>query len=194
MLTILLSYLLAKNGENSPEACKRGWFSAVNSLVFFALGAGLTVLIKQSLAILIVGQEAFPQFMQNLTVYMTPRPDTSGFLSGYGSVLSKLFRESDILTYGNAGAAEMLLVSAGLAWVAAASLALLRRDVVGCSDTLALLVGAGSIALWAALLPTHTHGHAFFMSRILIVPYSLGWAALAQQLVSAFEARSSRRL
>jgi hypothetical protein len=52
------------------------------------------------------------------------------------------------------------------------------------SDLLAFAMGAVVIVSWVLLFQKHTSVHSGFIVRILIVPISLGWAALAWQLIS----------
>jgi hypothetical protein len=43
----------------------------------------------------------------------------------------------------------------------------------------AFILSVSIIIVWVALLSSHTIQHSFFMSRMLLVPVSLGWAALS---------------
>jgi hypothetical protein len=70
----------------------------------------------------------------------------------------------------------------------AASLALHRPRPLPLSDLMVFAAGASVVFGWVLVFPNHTFIHAGFMVRIMIMPISLGWAALAWQLSARGEA------
>jgi hypothetical protein len=72
-----------------------------------------------------------------------------------------------------------------LAWLTAGYLAFRRAGRWAWSDLLAMAAGAGIVAAWALLFQTHTTLHKFWMVRMLIVPLSMGWGAVAWQLATS---------
>jgi hypothetical protein len=92
--------------------------------------------------------------------------------------------EGYVLTYGSRPAAVLLYAAGVLAWLTAGYLAFRRPARRASSDLLALAAGVGIVVVWTLTFQTHTTIHKFWMVRMLIVPLSMGWGALAWQLVT----------
>jgi len=192
--TAYLMGRLRPEPENEPA---RAWRFALAGLLAFGLGVALTVLIKQILAVAIVGPDAARSFVEYLHRYINPSPGAA--LRHFGkawtspddpliwSSLKALYAvvsQGYVLAYGShAGAIALYAVSA-LAWLAAGYLALRRRMKGAASDFLGLAAGGAIILAWALAFQTHTTIHKWWMVRMLIVPLSFGWGALAWQLIS----------
>jgi hypothetical protein len=86
--------------------------------------------------------------------------------------------------YGSRPAAVLLYAAGALAWLTAAYLAFRRPARWASSDLLALAAGAGIVVVWTWSFQTHTTLHKFWMVRMLLVPLSMGWGALAWQLIT----------
>ena len=179
-----LSYLLASAEETDTTRKRHAWSAAIVSVAFLATGALVVILVKQGLAIAVLGSDAYFEFMNKLAVHMdtfSGRP--SHMMSFLITPIEILFEWKFILTYGNELLGKALLASAGLSWLTAAVIVAVRRDRQRFSNMAALIVAAMSVVAWVALLPNHTSVHGAFMVRILIVPIALGWTAFALQLV-----------
>jgi hypothetical protein len=77
----------------------------------------------------------------------------------------------------------VLYAASVLSWLAAAYLALRGRARWARSDLLACASGGAVVLAWACVFQTHTTIHKWWMVRMLIVPLSFGWAAVAWQLI-----------
>jgi len=191
------AYLIARARPEPDDQPRAAWRFALAALMAFALGAVLTVVIKQILAVAIVGPEALSSFLEYLKRYVNPSPSAS--LRHFGETWSSPHRsivwsslkaisvvlgQGYILTYGIRTAALFLYAAGGLAWVTAGYLAFRRRARWASSDLLAMAAGAAIIVAWTLSFQTHTTLHKFWMVRMLLVPLSLGWGALAWQLIT----------
>jgi hypothetical protein len=180
-----IAYLIMAMRLHDENWPLQAWFFATTGEIAFALGAIITVVIKQILALLIIGSSALSSFVTNLVLYTTM--PVSRYENAVGSFLMPfvaLLRNGVVLAYGSKLGAIVLYVATALAWLAAGWLAVRKNGARPVSDFLAFGVGAAVIAGWVMLLPTHTIMH-FFMARILVVPIALGWGALAWQLQAA---------
>jgi hypothetical protein len=193
--TLYLIARLRPEPENEPS---RAWRFALAGLLAFALGAALTVIIKQILTAAVVGPYAVRDFLEYLHRYINPAPGASlrhfgkSWASPQDSLIwstlkavRALLGEGYILAYGSRQGAIALYAASALAWFAAGYLALRTRTRRASSDFLAFAAGAGIILAWICAVQTHTMLHKFWMVRMLIVPLSLGWGAVAWQLIAA---------
>lgn len=192
-----VAYLVARTRPEPDERPAEAWRFAVAALAAFVLGAVLTVAIKQVLALLIVGPEAVSSFLEYLKRYVNPSPSAS--LKHFGETWSSPHRsivwsslkaiwvvlgEGYVLTYGSRPAAALLYAAGALAWLTAGYLAFRRPARGASSDLLALAAGGGIVVVWTWTFQTHTTLHKFWMVRMLLVPLSMGWGALAWQLIT----------
>jgi hypothetical protein len=192
-----MAYLVARTRPEPDDQPGEAWRFAVAALVAFGLGAVLTVAIKQILAVAIVGPEAGSSFLEYLKRYVNPSPSASlkhfgeTWASPDGSIVGSSLKsiyvvlgEGYVLTYGSRSAAVLLYAAGALAWLTAGYLAFRRPARWALSDLLALAVGAGIVVAWTWSFQTHTTLHKFWMVRMLLVPLSMGWGALAWQLIT----------
>jgi uncharacterized membrane protein len=143
----------------------------------FVLGAAATVLVKQGLALGLVGEGAAGSFLKHLRLWMSaPEPSrhVPGILKPYVGLLS----QSSTLTFGSRPAGFAVIAAAAVAWVVAAVRGWRRRDSSARGDLLILLGAALVPIVWVLLLPNHTYVHAWLMVRLLVVPISLAPVAL----------------
>jgi hypothetical protein len=190
------AYLVARARPEPNDQPREAWRFAVAALMAFVLGAVLTVVIKQILAVAIVGPEAWSSFLEYLKRYVNPSPAASS--RHFGETWSSPHRslvwsslkaiyvvvgEGYVLTYGSRPAAVWLYAASALAWLAAGYVAFRTPARWASSDVLALAAGAGIVVAWTLSFQTHTTLHKFWMVRMLLVPLSLGWCALAWQLI-----------
>ncbi len=160
---------------------KEQWLTSIRALTAFGLGAGLTVVLKLLLSVAVFGPGALDSFVSNFVYYARPASSDAPlptFLLPFG----RLYRKGTTLTYGSEVGAQLLFASAVGSWVASALLVALRRRPRSTDDLLAPLTGVLIVIIWIMLFQTHTFGHAVFMVRMMIVPISLGWTAVAWQL------------
>ena len=192
-----MAYLMARARPEPDDQPAEAWRFAVAALVAFVLGAVLTVAIKQILAVAIVGPEALNSFLEYLQRYVNPSPSASlrhfgeTWSSPHGSIVWSSLKsiyvvlgEGYVLTYGSGPAAVLLYAAGVLAWLTAGYLAFRRPTRWASSDLLALAAGAGIVVVWTWSFQTHTTLHKFWMVRMLLVPLSMGWGALAWQLIT----------
>jgi hypothetical protein len=78
----------------------------------------------------------------------------------------------------------LLYVAGALAWLSAAYLAFRRATRSASSDLLAMAAGVAIVVAWTLSFQTHTTIHKFWMVRMMLVPLSMGWGALAWQLIA----------
>lgn len=191
-------YLIARSRPAPDDAPREAWRLALTAAAAFALGAVLTVAIKQILALLIVGPESLGSFMEYLERYVNPSPKASlrhfgeTWASAHDSILWSSVRalyvvlgQGYVLTYGSPGAALLLYAAGGVAWAAAAYLTWRSSTRWATSDLLAMAAGTAIVIGWALLFQTHTTLHKFWMVRMALVPLSMGWGALGWQLIAS---------
>jgi hypothetical protein len=196
-LLLPMVYLTARLRPEPDDDPARAWRSALAGLVAFALGGALTILIKQALVAAIVGPAPLRTFLQYLRRYVNPSPEASlahfkqSWAASDDSLIWSTVKsfyvvmgEGFVLTYGNQAAALVLYAAAALAWLAAGYLAFHKPARVALSDFLAFAAGASIVIFWTWSFQTHTTLHKFWTVRMLIVPLSLGWGALAWQLIT----------
>ena len=191
------AYLIARTRPEPDDRPREAWRFAFAALMAFVLGAVLTVVIKQILAVAVVGPEALASFLEYLKRYVNPSPSAS--LQHFGETWSSPDRslvwsslkaiyvvlgEGYVLTYGSRSAAALLYGAGVLAWLTAAYLAFRRAGRWASSDLLAMAAGAGIVVVWALTFQTHTTLHKFWMVRMMLVPLSMGWGAVAWQLTT----------
>jgi hypothetical protein len=196
-LLLVIVYLVARLRPEPDNEPSRAWRFALAGLLAFTLGAALTVIIKQILTAAIVGPYAVRDFLEYVHRYINPSPGAS--LRHFGKTWSSpqdpllwstlkavraLLGEGYVLTYGSRQGAIGLYAASALAWLAAGYLTLRTRTRSASSDFLAFVAGAGIILAWICAVQTHTMLHKFWMVRMLIVPLSLGWGAVAWQLIT----------
>jgi hypothetical protein len=172
------------------------WRHAIASLLAFIVGAGLTVALKQVLALMLTDAPALSLFTDSLIGYRSGTSDKNWLLGRLSGVLA-LLTESSTLTFGSTTEAIALWIAVSAAWCGAFFLARHRKDRQrSLSDLLAHGTGAMAVPAWAVLFPTHTVFHAWCMSRMLIVPIALGVSAFsleAFRLVARFQLDRSPR-
>jgi len=152
----------------------------------FGLGAAATVLVKQILAVTLVGHLAPASFFEHLNLYMKDPQDDQGRAGRIFALvrlqrflpLLRLFNRSGTLTFGNELVGRCLMLATLLAWLAVAIRGWRRRRTVEGRDLLILMGAALVPVVWSFLLPHHTSIHAWLMVRILVVPVSLAAVAL----------------
>lgn len=182
------AYLISRTARGEASAGEHLRF-ATGGLVAFAAGATLTVVSRLAVAELAVHPSGLPEFVYNLRHYSVS-VGPQHHLPGWLVPMFRLAYRGSVLTYGSAVGMAALYLSALGAWVGAFVVAWKRATRVAWADLLAFVVGAASVPAWCLLLPEHTYEHVFFMVRIMIVPISLGWAALFWQLQQMGAARS----
>jgi hypothetical protein len=196
-LLLSMVYLTARLRPEPGNEPMRAWRLALAGLLAFALGVALTVAIKQALAAAIVGPDALRSFHQYLRRYVNPSPgaslahfretwaspDDPLIWSSWKAVFAVL-SQGHVLTYGSGPGAIALYTASALAWLAAGYLTFRRRVRWALSDFLGFAAGVAIILAWIWSFQTHTTIHKWWMVRMLIVPLSLGWGALAWQLIT----------
>jgi hypothetical protein len=191
------AYLIARLRSAPDDQPREAWHFAAAALMAFVLGALLTVAIKQILAVAIVGPEALRSFLVYLRRYVNPSPGASlshfrvTWSSPDDSIVWSSLRaiyvvlgEGYVLTYGSRTAAALLYAAGALAWLSAGYLAFRRAARSASSDLLAMATGIGIVVAWTLSFQTHTTLHKFWMVRMMLVPLSMGWGALAWQLIA----------
>jgi hypothetical protein len=191
------AYLIARSRPSPDDQPRQVWHFAVAALMAFVLGALLTVGIKLILAAGIVGPEELKTFLVYLRRYINPSPGASlshfrqTWSSPHDSIVWSSLRaiyvvvgEGYVLTYGSRSAAVLLYVAGALAWLSAAYLAFRRATRSASSDLLAMAAGVAIVVAWTLSFQTHTTIHKFWMVRMMLVPLSMGWGALAWQLIA----------
>jgi hypothetical protein len=196
-LLVPLVYLVVRAQAAPGDGTARAWRLAGTALVAFGLGAAGTVAIKQALAVITVGPESGLAFLEYLRRYVNPSPGAA--LRHFGeswtspddplvvSSLKSLYvlvGEGYVLTYGSHTGAVFLYAASALSWLAAGWVSLTRRHSVPVSDFLGFAAGAAIVVAWTLAFQTHTTIHKWWMVRMLLVPLSLGWGALAWQLLT----------
>jgi hypothetical protein len=196
-LLVPLVYLVARAEAVPDDGTARAWRLACTGLVAFGLGAAGTVAIKQVLAVVAIGPQSGLAFLEYLHRYVNPSPGAA--LRHFGEtwtapddplVLSSLkslyvlLGEGYVLTYGSHTGAVFLYAASAMSWLAAGWVSMARRHSAPVSDLLGLAAGPAIVVGWALAFQTHTTIHKWWMVRMLLVPLSLGWGALAWQLLT----------
>lgn len=181
-LLFLFAYL-AKFDERPQAKPSGAWKNAILALGTYTLGAVLTVAIKQLLVLATLGPDELRTLVENAQLY-TGFAEDRPLAMVYVSAFFNLFKYTPLLTYYSILGGVVLLLCFALAWAVAAYLALRSGSQTGKSVFLAHVVGASGIMMWVLLMPTHTIIHGF-MARMLMVPFALGWSALALLVLSA---------
>jgi hypothetical protein len=174
-------YLLSRLSNHGDTAINHHFRLATSALIAFAMGAIITVGVRVFVAATLVQPSGLDTFAGNLGLY-TQSVDSTSFVPGFLRPLGRLLRRGTVLTYGSRWGLGILYTSAALSWFVSMWLAYRRATRLSWADLLAFVIGAASIPSWTVILQTHTFMHADFMTRILIVPISLGWAAMLWQL------------
>lgn len=199
-LLVPLVYLVGRTRSGPEGEPAPAWRLALTALLAFGFGAVASMAIKQILAVIVVGPQSALVFLEYLHRYVNPSPGAA--LRHFGdtwtspddplvwSSLKTLYvvlTQGYVLTYGSHTAALVLYGVCLLTWLAAGWLAFAssrpgsRSDFLGCAAGVAIIVG------WALAFQTHTTIHKWWMVRMLLVPLSLGWGALAWQLLTVNE-------
>ena len=187
------SYASVTSATESGGSRTAAWRFAVAGITAFALGAAITVIVKQLLVMAFVGGDALGDFAGHLQFYMRPAiPDD--VLPTVLRPFFRLMRSVNTLTYDSRPTSWALMGSSALAWGVGLLLTARRRratkSTTFLSDYLALAGAAAVMVVWVLLLPTHTSIHAGFMVRMAILPIALGWAALAWSVLGGQETAS----
>jgi hypothetical protein len=192
------AYLIGRLRPAPDDRPRAAWRLALAALGGFIMGALLTVAIKQALAVAVVGPDALRSFAEYLGRYVNPSPGAS--LRHFGETWSSpgdpllvstpkaiyaLLGEGYVLAYGSPAGALALYAASVLAWSAAVWLAFRRRAPEARSDLLALAAASGVWLVWACAFQTHTTIHKWWMVRMLLVPLSFGWGAVAWLVIRA---------
>ncbi len=179
---VVITFLISLEPERE-YGVRKSWLLAALSLTSFTVGAAGTVVAKQVLVLIVSGTEVLQPFFANLDLYTGGSEEASN--RSLTAPILQLARSADILVYGSKTGAKVLLISAIISWIMAAAIAFWLRNKLSLHLLLIHCVGAASLPAWVFLLPTHTVIHASFMTRILIIPISLGFSALAMQAILA---------
>jgi hypothetical protein len=182
------AYAIAILQPDQEKQCFQAWMFAITGLLAFAFSASLTVILKQILSIYFSDPYALDLFLGKLKNYVISASSfqTDSFQK-YPPILETfriLIIKGDRLTYGSKLGAKLLFITTAFAWMASIYLAICRFDTGHLSDLLAFAIGPVVVVCWVYLFQKHTYIHSDFIVRILIVPISLGWAALTWQLTS----------
>ena len=140
-----------------------------------------------ALAVALVEPSGLDLLLGNLERYTAPV--TAGH--GYLDVLRRLASRGDVLTFRSRPAFVLAAGASLAAWIGAAVLAAYRRSRLAVADLAAFVGGGAGIAIWIAMLQSHTFIHAGFMTRLLMVPIALGYAALCWQVRELAALRST---
>lgn len=168
--------------DRSRTAPRSSWREAFLAVAAYASGAILTVAIKQLIVLALFGPGELRSFVQNAELY-TGLSNIQALPAAYFKAFFNLFEYTPLLTYYSIPAGAALLFCSAAAWAAAAYLAYRSPAHTAKALFVAHAVAAAGIAGWVLLLPVHTlHG---FMSRMLMVPFALGWSVLALQWSAA---------
>ncbi|MGE5276667.1 MAG: hypothetical protein ACM3SU_06715 [Acidobacteriota bacterium] len=160
----------ARGGIAPPRA-------VLAAVAAFALGAAATVLVKQALALALVGPAAPGSFLKHLRLWMSV-PESGRHVPGILLPFRSLVGQSGTLTFGSRVAGYALIAAAAAAWMIAAVRGWRRRESAQGRDVL-ILIGAALVPVaWTLLLPNHTYVHSWLMVRLLVVPISLAPVAL----------------
>ena len=173
-------YLLSKLSKFSDRGSTHHLRLATLALIAFAMGAAITIGARILVAAILVQPSGLDTFMGNLSLYTQP-VDSTSYVPGFLRPIGRLFRRGAVLTYGSNWGLAALYTSVVLSWFASIWLAYQRATQMGWADLSAFAIGATSIPVWTFILQSHTFVHADFMTRILIVPISLGWASMLWQ-------------
>lgn len=174
-------YVLSRITRPNETGINHHFLLATSALIAFAMGAIITVSVRVLVAATLVQPSGLDTFAGNLKLYTLP-VDSTTYVPGFIRPFGRLLRRGIVLTYGNLWGLVILYASAVFSWFVSLWLAYRRATHLNWTDLLAFVIGAASIPVWTVILQTHTFMHADFMVRILIVPISLGWAAMLWQL------------
>lgn len=186
-----VAYAIAILRSTHENSYIHAWMFAITGLLAFAFGGILTVAIKQLLSLLFADPITFNYFFGQLKHWVSPTKNIQKDIDILKPYFN-LFRNGHHLTYGSKVGAIFIYVATTLAWITAGYLAIRISSTRSLSDLSAFAMGALVIIGWIMLFQTHTYVHSFFMVRILIVPISLGWGALAWQLIFTFKSKRAR--
>jgi hypothetical protein len=170
------------------------WRFALAGGAAFVLGVLLTVLIKQALALALLGPETIGAFTNNLVGYaQAPGVATqSRLVVAVETIVGSIRRWGRILTYGNQIAALLLFTTGAMMWGAALALACWTRSRDAWNALAVCVTGAAVILVWVVALPSHTVAHEY-MVRIMIAPLALGWTAVIVQVLENRSVRETRQ-
>lgn len=174
-------YLLSRITSPAGTGIDHHLRLAASASIAFAIGAVITVGARGLVAVMLVQPSGLDTFVGNLGLYTRP-VDSTAYVPGFLRPLGRLFRRGTVLTFGSQWGLATLYASVAFSWLLGIWLAYRRATRSSWTDLFAFVVGAAIVPLWTVILPTHTFMHAGFMTRILIVPISLGWAAMVWQL------------
>jgi hypothetical protein len=164
-LLVPLVYLASRTRNGQDGEPGTAWRLALTALIAFGFGAVACMAIKQILAVIVVGPKSALVFAEYLHRYVNPSPGAA--LRHFGDTWTS---PDDPLLWSSVKAA----------WIAFRSPRPgSRSDFLGCAAGVAIVVA------WALGFQTHTTIHKWWMVRMLLVPLSLGWGALAWQLLSS---------
>lgn len=175
------AYLVSRLNNSLDAGIDRHLRLATLASIAFAMGAVVTVGIRILVAASLVQPSGLDVFAGNFGIYTQPVASTS-LVPGFLRPFVHLLRGGEVLTYGSEWGLTVLYASAAISWFVSLWVAHQNATRSGWADLSAFLIGAAAIPIWTIILQTHTFQHIGFMTRILIVPISLGWAAMFWQL------------
>jgi hypothetical protein len=182
----LAALTLAAARDHEGHGGAQAPWVVLSAVVAFGLGAAATVLVKQILALALVGSLAPASFFEHLNLHLKNPPEARGWVREILAFarlerllpVVQLVTQSRTLTFGNRLAGYGVIVATLLAWLAVAIRVGLRWHRAESQDLLILMGAALVPVAWAFLLPHHTSVHAWLMVRLLVVPISLAAVAL----------------
>ena len=173
----LAALTLAAARDEEPGGGIAAPRAVLAAVAAFVLGAAATVLVKQALALVLVGPISTGSFLKHLRLWMRV-PESGRHVPGILLPLRSLVGQSGTLMFGSRVAGYAVIAAAAAAWAIAAVRGWRRRESALGRDVL-ILIGAALVpVVWALLLPNHTYVHSWLMVRLLVVPISLAPVAL----------------
>jgi len=183
LLFITAFMIRQRSSEVGPE--RNSLAFAWLALISFTAGSVLTVVFKQALAAIFIGPQAITAFSSSLAKYSASAEPPTARLWLIIAALKQLLAGSNTLTGGNFKSALVLLALSAIAWSVAFLIVVFNRHSrFAVAQFKAFLMSVSIIIVWVALLSSHTIQHSFFMSRMLLIPISLGWAFLSSTLLT----------
>lgn len=175
------AYLISRLNNHLDVGINHHLRLATMALIAFAIGAVITVGVRILVAASFVQPNGLDIFAGNFGIYTQPVASAS-LVPGFLRPFVHLLRGGEVLTYGSERGLSVLYASVAISWFVSLWAACQNATRSGWADLSAFLIGAAAVPAWTIILQTHTFQHIGFMTRILILPISLGWAAMLWQL------------
>jgi hypothetical protein len=160
--------------RRSPGASMKGTLAV---MLFLAIGGAAAVLVKQGIAVAVLGPSSISSFAGRLAHYASR--ESSAVLAPLHAVLG----HANQMTYANDLLGRILVWGGFAAWLTAIALVTRSKQRDAAADLGAFAAGAAVPIAWLLILHTHTVQHPWLMSRILFLPITLGFAAASWQLL-----------